>query len=61
MRFSQEKAVITMIESHEILHIDAHEAFNIQAFKLIVYFKNEANLKNSLTWILKQQPKLFFK
>lgn len=50
-----------MIESHEILHIDAHEAFNIQAFKLIVYFKNEANLKNSLTWILKQQPKLFFK
>lgn len=29
-----------MIESHDILHIEAYEAFNIQAFKLIVYFLN---------------------
>lgn len=40
MCFSQEKTFIAMLENHKMLHIDAidaHEAFNIQALKLIIY------------------------
>lgn len=37
MCFSQKKTFIAMLENHKMLHIDAPEAFNIQALKLIIY------------------------